>query len=126
MWSENYNYLNIYKDETLSITCGTQELSRFIAGMPDLIQASEFEFKNKESFPFVRLLLLNAKRRDRWSSLDTDSRCTNLISIICEKEDCDYSRAVQSALIQIASFLEWKLVDEETDDGIEYFTIWEP
>ena len=126
MWSDRYYYLNIYKDENLSSNRDTKELRDFIVRIPELKQVSKYEFKNIEPFPFTQLLLLNASSIDNWSDSDTNSKHTNLITIVCGKgENVDYGE-LKRVFIQIASFLNWKLVDEETDDGIEYFTIWEP
>lgn len=126
MWSDRYYYLKIYKDESLSSDSDTKELRDFIAGIPELVQTDKFEFKNKEPFPFTRLLILKAKNPDNWTEKDTNSKRTNLITIVCGKgEHVDFTE-MQKVFIKIATFLNWKLVDEETDDGIENYTIWKP
>lgn len=126
MWSDRYYYLNIYKDENLSANWDTKELREFLGGIPELIQVGKYEFKNSEPFPFTQLLLLKVRNKDNWTGSDTNSIHSNLITIVCGKgEHIDYE-AIKRVFIQIASFLNSKLVDEETDDGIENFTIWEP
>ncbi len=126
MWSDKYYYLNIYKDENLNSTCSTKELRDFLVNIPELKQVNEYEFKNGKSFPFTQLLILKAKSVDNWSNLDTNPRVSNLVTIVSQKgENVDYEE-LKRVFIEIASFLNWKLVDEETDDGIENFMIWEP
>lgn len=125
MWSNKYYYLNIYKDESLSSDSDTKELRDFINGIPELMQTDKFGFKNKEPFPFTQLLLLKAKHPNNWTENDTDFRRTNLIAIVCAKGEHVDFKEMQKVFIKIATFLNWKLVDEETDDGIENYTIWE-
>lgn len=51
---------------------------------------------------------------------------TNLITIVCSKgEQIDF-KELKRVFYSNCLILNWKLVDEETDDGIENFTIWEP
>lgn len=61
MWFDRYYYLNIYEDEMLSSDTDTQSLRKFISSIPELEQISEYEFRNKEGFPFTQLLILKAK-----------------------------------------------------------------
>lgn len=126
MWSDRYYYLNIYKDKNLSSNWDTRELRGYINGIPELRQENKYEFKNIESFPFTRLLLLNANSVDNWTGSDTHPKKTNLITIVCGKGELVDFNELKKVFIQIASFLQWKLVDEETDDGLENYTIWEP
>ena len=126
MWSDRYYYLNIYKDESLSSDVSTIQLREFIATIPQLEQRGEFEFSNTASFPFTSLWLLKAKSICSWSSNDTDPKRTNLITIVCSKGDNVDFRVLESVFTQIASYLNWTLVDEETDDGIENYIIWAP
>lgn len=126
IWSDNYYYLNIYKDEKLNSTFYTKELREFINRIPELNLVSKYEFKNTESFPFTQLLLLNAKSVDSWTATDTHPNKTNLITIVCGKgEQVDFND-LKRVFISIASFLNFFFVDEETDDGIENYIIWEP
>ncbi len=123
MWSNEYCYLNIYKDDLLSEEFSTKKLVDFLSKIPELEQVSEFEFKNKEIFPFVRLILIKAKDIDSWSENDGCSK-TNLIPIVYSKEE--YTKDIEKVLIRIASFLKWNLVNEETEDGIENYIVWKP
>jgi hypothetical protein len=126
MWSDRYYYLNIYKDDSLSGDVSTTQLRAFIATIPQLEQRGAFEFSNTASFPFTSLWLLKAKSLRSYSSNDTDPKRTNLITIVCSKgENVDF-RALESVFTQIAAYLNWTLVDEETDDGVEHYIIWEP
>ncbi len=126
MWSDSYYYLNIYKDEDLSSNWDTKELKDFINGIPELRQVNNYEFKNIESFPFIQLLLLKARCMNNYSESDTNPNKTNLITIVCQKGKHIEFNELKRVFIQIASYLKWKLVDEETDDGIENYIIWKP
>lgn len=126
MWSDRYYYLNIYKDENLSSTFDTQELREFIQKIPELKQVNNYEFRNIASFPFTQLLLLNAKSLDHWTGSDTHQKKTNLITIVCGKSEQIDFNAMKRVFIRIAAFLKWNLVDEETDDGIENYSLWKP
>lgn len=126
MWSDRYYYLNIYKNKSLTSDSDTTKLRDFLSRIEELEQTNKFEFKNKEPFPFTQLLLLKAKSPDSWSEKDTDPERTNLITIVCEKGEHIGFKKIQKVFIKIAMFLNWKLVDEETDDGIENYIIWEP
>ena len=126
MWSDRYYYLNIYKDKSLSDDVSTSELSAFITSFPQLEQREAFNFRNTESFPFTSIWLLKARSINSYNSNDTNIEKTNLITIVCAKgEDIDFS-VLESVFVQIASYLNWSLVDEETDDGIEDYIIWAP
>ena len=126
MWSDKYFYLNIYKDKNLSSNWDTRELRAYINGIPELRQANKYEFENIEAFPFTQLLLMNANSLDTWTDSDNHPQKTNLITIVCGKGELVDFNKLKNVFIQIASFLQWKLVDEETDDGLEHYTIWEP
>lgn len=126
MWSDRYYYLNIYKDKNLSSNWDTKDLREYINSIPELRQENKYEFKNTEAFPFTQLLLLNATSVDNWTGSETHPKKTNLITIVCGKGVHVDFNELKKVFIQIASFLKWKLVDEETDDGLENYTIWEP
>lgn len=126
MWSDRYYYLNIYKDENLSEYSDTSRLRDYISTIPELKEKGKCEFENTEKVPFIQLLMLNSSSIDNWSSEDTNSKRTNLITIVCAKgEEIDFNE-IKIIFIKIASFLNWNLVDEETDEGIENYKIWEP
>ena len=114
MWSDRYYYLNIYKDESLSGDVSTIQLREFLATIPQLEQRGEFEFRNTAAFPFTSLWLLNANSIRSYSSNDTDSKRTNLITIVCSKGQHVDFRELKNVFSQIASYLNWTLVDEET------------
>lgn len=126
MWSDRYYYLNIYKDNLLSEEVSTAELLDFISDIPELEKSRKFEFKNKESFPFTQLSLLKAKSLGSWSSDDANPDKTNLIAIVSSKGSHNDFEELKRVFIEIASFLQWTLVNEETDDGIENHIIWKP
>ncbi len=113
MWSNQYNYLNICKDNLLSEYYSTLELVSFISEISELELYGNFNFKNKSTFPFMQLQLLNAKNIDSWSEKDTGSK-TNLITIVCTKEKDDFEK-VEKILIKIASFLKWNIIKEKNE-----------
>ncbi|PWJ38652.1 hypothetical protein [Sediminitomix flava] len=126
MWSDNYYYLNIYKDEFLSEKVSTQKILEFLNEISDLENIGDFRFQNKEHFPFIELSLLDAKSIDNWNELDSSFDDTNLITIVCTKKNHDDYKVIEKVLIKISSFLKWTLVDEETDEGVENYIIWKP
>ncbi len=126
MWSDKYHYYNIQKDRLLNEEFDTPRLRLFLTQIPELEQVSDYEFKNNGSFPFIRISLIRAKNPSSWSDNDHDALRTNLLSIVCAKRDEVTSQRIIAVLIQIASFLNWELVAEETDKGIEYFRVWQP
>lgn len=125
MWSDKYYYFNIYKNYNLSFNHDIKELREFINGIPELRQVNYYEFKNIESFSHTQLLLLKTKSIHSWSNLDIDTKHSNLIAIVCAKDGPSNFEEIKRIFIKIASFLNWKFIYEETDDGIENYTIWE-
>lgn len=126
MWSDRYYYLNIYRNKSFSEGVSTNQLIEFISAIPELKKVGDFEFKNKEPFPFTQLLLLKAKSTDSWSGNDTNSKSTNLITIVCKKgEDIDFNE-LERVFTPIATYLNWTFINEETDDNIEDYVIWKP
>lgn len=126
MWSDRYYYLNICRDSELSGKSNSTRLLNFLRSIPELQQVADFEFRNVESFPFLQILTLKAKHLDSWSSDNTDSEETNLVTIVCSKSDAKDFEKIKVVLIKIASFLNWPLTDEQTDDGEENKVLWTP
>ncbi|MDJ1496862.1 hypothetical protein QNI19_28260 [Cytophagaceae bacterium DM2B3-1] len=126
MWSDRYYYLNIYYDKQLSAEVSTSTLITFLQSIPQLMQYGEFEFRNIESFPFTIIFLVRAQSPTSWSDRDTDINKTNLINIVCTKGKKEDFKKIMDVLIPIASFVNWQLVDELTDDEIEDFVLWSP
>lgn len=127
MWSDRYYYINIYHDKNLSIECNTHLLVEFLKSLPELQQTSPFKFTNTGRLPFAELLLLRAKDADSWSEArDTSSQKTNMIAIVCAKDTPERFQQLKATFIKIASFLNWQMVDEENDEGIEDFVLWQP
>ena len=124
MWSNKYHYLNIYYDEQLSVDRNTQEIVAFITGIPQLMQTGDFEFQNKEPFPFTHIQLLKARNLQSWNEKDTHFEKTNLIHIICTKASTMDFEEMKKVFIQIASFLAWSLTEEESENGVENHVLW--
>lgn len=122
MWSDRHFYFNIYKDKSLSSHVATKSVCDYLDTLPDLKKTSDFSYCNAST----DLSILFAKSVDSWSDNDTNSEKTNLISIVCTKGDSADFEKHKTLLIKIAAFLNWQLVDEQTDDGIEDFVIWSP
>jgi len=126
MQSGSYYYLNIYKDKLLSTAMSTSKLKAFLANMPELEKNGNLGFKNRKTFPFTRIMLLNAKNVDSWNENDTSNKETNLITIVCVNGKVGNWEKLENLFIKIASFLKWAIVIE---DGIEEFEnqiIWKP
>ena len=126
MWSNKYYNLNIYKNEALTDYVETAKLRAFLNSVIQFKQISKYAYKNNEDFPFLNLLLLKAKSLDNWDNSDCNSRKTNLIAIVIRKDMDTKFEKIKIPFIKVASFLNWKLVDEQTDDGKESFIIWKP
>ncbi|MBO0950675.1 hypothetical protein [Fibrella forsythiae] len=126
MRSDRYYYLNIYHDEQLSVDFDTQQLTDFIKSLSQFEQKEKFSFTNSKQFTvFTNITLLFANQIHSWSSLDSGTR-TNLVSIVCAKDPTVDFQIVQNVLVQIATYLNWQWVDEQTDDEIENFVLWKP
>ncbi|KXX66888.1 hypothetical protein [Flammeovirga sp. SJP92] len=122
MWSDKYYYLQLFKDVDLSEEVSTKKVRQLINGFDELKSLGDFEFRNKKGFPFIQLLLLNVNSLRSWSEKDVNSEKTNLITIVCSKNE-DFDTFLE-ILLKIAVHLNWTLVDEETDEGVENYIIW--
>ncbi|WOI21916.1 hypothetical protein [Nonlabens ulvanivorans] len=120
MWSDRYYYLNIYKDESLGSYCDTKILREFLNSIPELQQKSKHEFDNVKPFPFTQLLLLNANSIDNWSGSDTNAKRTNLITIVCGKNEHVNFKELKRVFEQISSFIDWSLKTDDNEEFTEY------
>jgi len=79
------------------------------------LQALEYKgkglYKNRDTFPFVNISLLNPKNIDSWSSNDFCEKKTTLIDVVFSRGD-DESE-VESILNKIALFLAWKIIEDD-------------
>jgi len=127
MWSDRYYYLNIVHDLKLSSGVRTQDLTSFLCKQPEIVQVSNFKFKNAPGFPtFMNIQLLRANNYNSWSDKEVSQETTNMIAVVCTKGGLDNYELVKNLLVRIAKFLSWQLIDEETDDGVENFIVWKP
>jgi hypothetical protein len=126
MWSNKYYYLNICSDEKLSSSYDTQKIKKLLISLDKFKQTSDFIFSNNPDFPFTTITLLKAKNIDSWSDRDVNKNDTNLISIVCTKDNDENFNCLKNVFIEIAKTLNWKLIDEQTDNGIENSILWEP
>lgn len=125
MWSDRYYYLNIYKNESLDGEISTKTLQAFIESIPELVEEPEgLSYRNNTDFPFIHLELLKVKNVNSWSSNDKNKKTANFIAIVCEKGNGKNKVELFKVCIQLASFLNWTLVDECTDHEEENFVIW--
>jgi hypothetical protein len=125
MWSDRYYYLNICSDSELSEDFNSIQLLNFLETIPEIRKVNEHKFRNLDSFPHLEILVLKARSLNSWSNYDTNKEMTNLLAIVCSKSSTDFER-IKTILIRIASFLNWPLIDEETDDGEENKVLWTP
>lgn len=127
MWSDRYYYLNIYHDAELSVDHSTGVLIDFLKTLPELTQKGNFTFTNSAEFPiYVSLSLFYARALGNWNDRDTDQQKTNLAVIVCAKDNEQNFEKLKYLFIKIAAFLNWQLVNERTDDGVEDDVIWAP
>jgi hypothetical protein len=126
MWSDKYYYWNIYQDKQLSADFDTQTLTSFLKSLPELEQVGDYFFQSPPPFPFADISLLYARSINSWSSNDVNDKKTNLIAIVCAKDNAENFEKLKSLFIRIATFINWQLVDEQTDEGIEDYILWQP
>ena len=50
----------------------------------------------------------------------------SLIAAVCAKSMADEFIQIKGILIKIAEYLQWQLIEEETDYGAENYIHWEP
>ena len=72
------------------------------------------------------MTLLFARKLNNWSDKDINAQKTNLIDIVCSKDNDEALERFKQILVKIAEFLKWKLIDEEDEDGNENVIIWAP
>lgn len=118
MWANDYAYFNIFHDKELTVCCDTYALKKFLTTFSGLKQGGSFKFNNNATFPFVEILLLKAKSVDAWSDKETHPEKTNLVTIVCTKEDPDDFQKLKEVFTKIAAFLKWKLVEEDSDKSV--------
>ena len=127
MWSNRFFYLNIVFDLKLSTCVKTTDLNSFLITQPELIQVSDFKFRNAPDFPVtMEIQLLHASDYTSWSDQDVSHESTNMVSIVCTKSGLDSNMLAKKLFVEIARFLNWQLIDEHTDDGIENHILWKP
>jgi hypothetical protein len=127
MRSPKYHYLGIYHDSDLSVHCYTYDLVAFLKTFPELVQTESHIFSNRPNFPlFLTMTLLYAHKPDSWSDKNINAVRTNLIDIVCSKDNITAFGEFKQILIKVADFLHWKLVDEMDEDGNENVVIWAP
>jgi hypothetical protein len=120
-------YLNIAHDLQLSVGHSTSDLIAFLSSQNELRRESDFRFRNSPSLSsFLDVQLLKAKSYTSWSGKDIDVAETNLLAIVCAKGDNSNFERIKALLIRIADFLQWQLIDEQTDDGEEDLVLWSP
>jgi hypothetical protein len=108
MWSDRHYYLNIFHDEELSAHYNTKELMDFLKSMPELQQTGDFTFSNSSRFPIsLNLILLYARHLNSWNENDTNQLKTNLIPIVCAKDNLENFERLKSIFIKIAAFVNW-------------------
>ena len=111
MYSPIYKYINIYADESLSKYVQTKELMSFLSTLKELEHKGKGSYKNRDTFPFMSINLLNPKNIDGWSSNDFCEEKTTLIDVVFSRGD-DESE-VESILNKIALFLGWKIIEDD-------------
>jgi hypothetical protein len=127
MWSDRYYYLNIVPDLALSSGHSTEDLIAFLRKQKELVQVSDFKFRNSSDFSiFVDIQLLKANSYDSWSDKDVSHEITNMIAVVCSKGDQGKYELAKNVLIRIAAYLGWQLIDERTNEGVENHLLWKP
>jgi hypothetical protein len=115
MWSDVYWYFNIQKDKWIYQPLAIEPVIELLLKTDCLEQISQQKFKNKNSFPWMELILANSNNGNFSTSSESISYI-NLISIVCSKENSIDEQKYKDLLLKIAYQLHWKLFLEEEDD----------
>jgi hypothetical protein len=122
MWSGVYNYYSIQSD--LEFT--RKETSSFVAKILNqtekLIQTNHQSFINKDSFPWVQIIIVMTKDGG-YSSTENELPFVNLISIACRNENEIEQKIYFDTFLKVARELNWKLYLEHDDNGNDYIEI---
>ena len=126
MWSDQYYYLSLRPDNISSEHVKTAQIRNFLLTLPQFEQKSQFEFRNSNEFEFTTINILKIEDFDSWNSSQVDAEFSNFISIVTSKSPKIEFESIKNVIVPIAKFLNWKLIDEHTDDGQENFVVWQP
>lgn len=119
MWSNQYSYINICSDEDLTQLVGTTKIRDFLLQQPELKQKGEYTFVNQANAPFMQLELLFAKSFNGWSDQDRNVKKTNLITVVCSKENDQAAEQTKALCRRIGQFLQWQVNEENSIQRIQ-------
>ncbi|GAB4030355.1 hypothetical protein [Spirosoma jeollabukense] len=111
----------------MSVDCDTNQLVAFLKSLSQLKQIAATTFTNDDRSPlYINISLLWTNHIYSWSDKDRATQRTNLIAIVCAKDELKGFQELKDTFVRIATFLSWQLVDEENEEEIEDFILWKP
>lgn len=126
MYSAFYFYFEIRYDASYSRSVDAPALTRFLAGLDELVPKNGDTYAAREGAPWLSMALLSADSRGNYASWGTCPAFVNLISVVGSKEGADARQFYLSLMVKIAAFLGWHVMDEEDEDGNEDVVLWRP
>ncbi len=130
MYSPFYFYFNLRYDAELSESKPVETIKSWLKEFKQIQETQSVSYENSDHFPWIKITLLNAKSDDSWAEEDSITEC-NLIAIVGSKHLYHPTETLEIRYLQyvdllkkIADLLNWELIDEETEDGIEDYVIY--
>lgn len=132
MWSSFYFYFNLRYDAKLSESKPIEVIKSCLKEFEQIQEKQRVSYGNSGDFPWIDLTLLKAKSYNRWVQDDAISQC-NLVAVVGSKHLEHSAETIETRYLQyvdllkrIADSLNWELIDEETEDGIEDYVVYNP
>ena len=132
MYSPFYFYFQLRYDNKLSESKLVENIKGWLKEFKELQEKKKVSYENSDSFPWIDLTLLNANFYDSRIKDNSIGQC-NLIAVVGSKNLQHPTETIESRYLQyvnllkeIADLLNWELIDEETEDGIEDYVVYNP
>jgi hypothetical protein len=132
MYSPFYFYFNLCYDAYLSESKPVESIKSRLKEFEQIQEKQSVSYRNSDGFPWIDITLLKANSYNNWVQDDSAKQC-NLIAVVgskhlhhpAETTETRYWQYVD-LLKKIADLLNWELIDEETEDGIEDYVVYNP
>ncbi len=120
MWSHFYLYYAIRTDANYAKVFPLESIVKILEDTGVLKKKHLLSYENTATFPWMNLTI--ALSRDGGFAVDNDTWLThaNLISVLCSRGDDE--KKYLEVLMQIATLLQWQLIDENEDEDIVLYT----
>ncbi len=130
MYSPFYFYFNLRYDAELTESKPVETIKSWLKEFNQIQEKQRVSYENSDHFPWINITLLNAKSDDSWAKDDSITEC-NVIAVEVQSTSITRQRHWKQDILQyvdllkkIADLLNWELIDEETEDGIEDYVIY--